>query len=177
MSRNRPVLKHEEYIPGNSRKVRRFYSYAHLWGLVLGCVDDDIPTESNVILEAPDADVSDVQVTVDTQGLDDMDSGGELASDVAPPDAFIDDDPTLPQLDPEYVMNEVVLLAADEGFDLDDDGVPNNALSSSFSIPWLGKHWGETQMSLSLEVYAGETYCCSWTSMPSTTSRMIGATP
>ena len=47
-------------------------------------------------------------------------------------DALFEDDPTAPSLDPEYVMDEVVLLPADSGFDLDDDGTPDNALALLF---------------------------------------------
>ena len=34
-------------------------------------------------------------------------------------------------------MNEVVLLPADSGFDLDDDGTPDNALALLFFLPVL----------------------------------------
>ena len=47
-----------------------------------------------------------------------------------------------PLIEPEFVMNEVVLLNSDEGFDLTGDGVPNNGLASLFEDPMVGPALG-----------------------------------
>ena len=47
-----------------------------------------------------------------------------------------------PLIEPEFVMNEVVLLSSDEGFDLTGDGIPNNGLASLFEDPMVGPALG-----------------------------------
>ncbi|MEC7985474.1 MAG: hypothetical protein VX278_09935 [Myxococcota bacterium] len=47
-----------------------------------------------------------------------------------------------PLLEPEFVMNEVLLLQADEGFDLTGDGIPNNGLALLFEDPMVGPALG-----------------------------------
>ena len=47
-----------------------------------------------------------------------------------------------PLIEPEFVMNEVVLLGSDEGFDLTGDGIPNNGLASLFEDPMVGPALG-----------------------------------
>lgn len=47
-----------------------------------------------------------------------------------------------PLIEPEFVMNEVVLLNSDEGFDLTGDGIPNNGLASLFEDPMVGPALG-----------------------------------
>jgi len=78
----------------------------------------------------------------------DMEAGSALPDmliDMELPDMLIDMDPDMaPDLgpdtgiNPEYVMNEVVLLASDEGFDLNGDGAPNNGLALLFADPVVG---------------------------------------
>ena len=53
----------------------------------------------------------------------------------------IEEEP-LPLLEPEYVMSEIQLMGSEEGFDLDGDGVPNNALALLFSDPMVGPALG-----------------------------------
>ena len=48
----------------------------------------------------------------------------------------------LPLLEPEFVMNKIELLGSDEGFDLNGDGLPNNALALLFSDPLVGPALG-----------------------------------
>jgi len=47
-----------------------------------------------------------------------------------------------PLIEPEFVMNEVVLLNSEEGFDLTGDGVPNNGLAHLFEDPMVGPALG-----------------------------------
>ena len=47
-----------------------------------------------------------------------------------------------PLIEPEFVMNEVVLLNSDEGFDLTGDGIPNNGLAHLFEDPMVGPALG-----------------------------------
>ena len=47
-----------------------------------------------------------------------------------------------PLIEPEFVMNEVVLLSSSEGFDLTGDGVPNNGLAHLFEDPMVGPALG-----------------------------------
>ena len=47
-----------------------------------------------------------------------------------------------PLIEPEFVMNEVVLLNSNEGFDLTGDGVPNNGLARLFEDPMVGPALG-----------------------------------
>lgn len=44
----------------------------------------------------------------------------------------------LPRLEPEYILSDIEFLPSDEGFDLDGDGAPNNALASIFEDPQIG---------------------------------------
>ena len=69
----------------------------------------------------------------DTSGMFDggLETGGDF--DATIPDAFYED-PNAPKLEPEFVMNQVELLPLDEGFDLNEDGQPNNALSLLFRL-------------------------------------------
>ena len=78
-----------------------------------------------------------------------------LSADSASPDARLEDDPTAPLLDPEYVMDEVVLLPAESGFDL-DDGTPDNALALLFSDPLGVRPSAVIRMSLSPVSRRGE---------------------
>ena len=48
------------------------------------------------------------------------------------------DPPSLPLLEPEYVLSEIEVLPSDEGFDLSGDGNPNNALALLFEDPIVG---------------------------------------
>ena len=48
----------------------------------------------------------------------------------------------LPLLEPEYVLSEIQLMGENEGFDLDGDGTPNNALALLFSDPVVGPALG-----------------------------------
>ena len=68
-----------------------------------------------------------------------FETGGDF--DATIPDAFYED-PNAPKLEPEFVMNQVELLPLDEGFDLNEDGQPNNALSLLFSDPIVGNALG-----------------------------------
>ncbi len=45
---------------------------------------------------------------------------------------------TRPLIEPEFVMNEIEMLGSDEGFDLDGDGTPDNALALLFEDPYIG---------------------------------------
>ena len=47
-------------------------------------------------------------------------------------------EPPPPLLEPEYVMSKIELLSSEEGFDLDGDGTPNNALALLFEDPMIG---------------------------------------
>lgn len=48
----------------------------------------------------------------------------------------------LPLLEPEFVMNQIILLDSDEGFDLTGDGHPNNGLALLFEDPMVGPALG-----------------------------------
>ena len=108
----------------------------HMYCLCLfavGCMNDSKTTANNDPLELnQDGNTSDM--------LDGgLETGGDF--DATIPDAFYED-PNAPKLEPEFVMNQVELLPLDEGFDLNEDGQPNNALSLLFSDPIVGNALG-----------------------------------
>ena len=45
-------------------------------------------------------------------------------------------------INPEFVMNQIVLLSPEEDFDLDEDGFPNNGLAVIFADPLVGRALG-----------------------------------
>ena len=49
---------------------------------------------------------------------------------------------TRPLIEPEFVMSEIELLDSDEGFDLDNDGTPDNGLALLFEDPYIGPALG-----------------------------------
>ena len=111
-----------------------------------GCFEDQDTSNGRLLIVAEDASIQDASTNAD-QALPDvhqLDSGPSVDSGSldALVDAIIDDDPSLPNLDPEYVMSEVRLLPVDVGFDLDGDGESDNALALLFSDPLVGQALG-----------------------------------
>ncbi|MGC6418455.1 MAG: hypothetical protein ACON3Z_15130 [Bradymonadia bacterium] len=105
-----------------------------------GCNEDAARENAgSVIVVQTDADRAPFDGDLLDQSLG-HDAG--LSADSASSDALSEDDPTAPLLDPEFVMDEVILLPADSGFDLDDDGTPDNALALLFSDPLVGQALG-----------------------------------
>lgn len=100
---------------------------------VAGCLNDATHAPNDEPLQIP-------QDTGVARALDgNLETRGAVDAEV--PDAFFED-PNAPKLEPEFVMNQVELLPLDEGFDLNENGEPNNALSLLFSDPVVGNALG-----------------------------------
>ena len=93
----------------------------------------DAETSSDQDLDAGLPEPDDAEVTPSEP--DAMLDAEVLDAEIPPPDPGAD----LPVITPaQFVMNEVQLLPSTDGFDLDGDGVPNNALSLLFEDELVG---------------------------------------
>lgn len=126
--------------------MKNVYLLLLIGAVCTGCFDDQDTSNGRLLIVTEDASIQDASTNAD-QALPDvhqLDSGPSVDSGSldALVDAIIDDDPSLPNLDPEYVMSEVSLLPVDVGFDLDGDGESDNALALLFSDPLVGQALG-----------------------------------
>ena len=103
--------------------------------------NQDMGVEQVVVL---DMENNEAEIDAQVEFEADMDSADALSLDMEielPPDMAPDLGPDT-GINPEFVMNQIVLLAPEEGFDLDDDGIPNNGLAILFADPLVGRALG-----------------------------------
>lgn len=117
--------------------------------LVVGCENRSEVKMNEGLSTIPDAvvldqmTISDMTVKRDASPSIPQDAELDLElPDLEALDVGLDADPSAPVLESEFVMNEIELLASETGFDLNDDGVPNNGLALLFEDPLVGQALG-----------------------------------
>ena len=72
-------------------------------------------------------------------------------------------------------MSEIELLDSDDGFDLDNDGTPDNGLALLFEDPYIGPALGGDPMNTLPKVFEEQSCCFCWTFVTSRGIRTMHA--